>query len=130
MSDPGDEMFDHEGYPQAEPYLVAHVVRGEPAFDIAIRLQIGDEEGWIIPTSGHRAYPYWACQLIIDNEPIQDNPITPRHPWIRMQDDLAVPPAPDGWPDHYQTHAAKGTGLITNLAERLGLIPKGRINRR
>lgn len=41
-----------------ELYLIAHKVRGEPAFDIAHRLQIGDEEGWIIPTSGHRAYPY------------------------------------------------------------------------
>src|SRR5262245_8278432 len=40
-----------------ELYLIAHKVRGEPAFDIAARVQIGDEEGWIIPTSGHRAYP-------------------------------------------------------------------------
>jgi hypothetical protein len=40
-------------------YLILHKVRGEPAFDIADKLQIGDEEGWIIPTSGHRAYPYW-----------------------------------------------------------------------
>ena len=47
----------------AEPYLIAHLVRGEPAFDIAIRLQIGDEEGWIIPTSGHRAWPYWEYPL-------------------------------------------------------------------
>ena len=38
-------------------YLILHKVRGEPAFDIATRLQIADEEGWIIPTSGHRAYP-------------------------------------------------------------------------
>lgn len=47
----------------SEPYLVAHLVRGEPAFDIAIKLAIGDEEGWIIPTSGHRAYPYWDISL-------------------------------------------------------------------
>ena len=38
-------------------YLILHKVRGEPAFDIAQKIQIGDEEGWIIPTSGHRAYP-------------------------------------------------------------------------
>src|SRR6202166_388044 len=43
---------------RSELYLIAHRVRGEPAFDIAQRSQIGDEEGWIIPTSGHRAYPY------------------------------------------------------------------------
>jgi hypothetical protein len=39
----------------SELYLIAHKVRGEPAFDIAIKM--GD--WWIIPTSGHRAYPYW-----------------------------------------------------------------------
>jgi hypothetical protein len=44
-------------------YLILHKVRGEPAFDIADKLQIGDEEGWIIPTSGHRAYPYWHTPL-------------------------------------------------------------------
>ena len=42
-----------------ELYLIAHKVRGEAAFDVAHKLQIGSEEGWIIPTSGHRAYPYW-----------------------------------------------------------------------
>jgi hypothetical protein len=45
-------------------YLIAHKVRGELAFDVAIKLQIGEEEGWIIPTSGHRAYPYWDCHLV------------------------------------------------------------------
>ena len=41
-------------------YIIAHKVRGEPAFDIAIKLDTPlDEEVWIIPTSGHRAYPYW-----------------------------------------------------------------------
>lgn len=44
-------------------YLIAHKVRGEPAFDIAERIQIGAEEGWIIPTSGHRAYPYGWTRL-------------------------------------------------------------------
>lgn len=39
------------------PYLILHKVRGSPAFDIAIRMRIGQEDGWIIPTSGHRAYP-------------------------------------------------------------------------
>jgi hypothetical protein len=63
-------------------YLILHKVRGEPAFDIADKLQIGDEEGWIIPTSGHRAYPYkiW--------------PIDP----MRYQYD-GIPPE---WPDHYE----------------------------
>ena len=39
----------------SELYLIAHKVRGEPAFDIAVKM--GD--WWIIPTSGHRAYPFW-----------------------------------------------------------------------
>lgn len=50
------------------PYLIAHKVRGLPAFDIAIRC---DDMGtlsdpspwWIIPTFGHRAYPYWYQSL-------------------------------------------------------------------
>jgi len=64
-------------------YLILHKVRGEPAFDIAEKLQIGDEEGWIIPTSGHRAYPYWHLSL----------------------GKLDVPPPgppPTDWPDHYE----------------------------
>src|SRR5688572_33427530 len=47
----------------AELYLVAHKVRGEPAFDVACRIQIGKKLGWIIPTSGHSAYPYWSIPL-------------------------------------------------------------------
>lgn len=45
------------------PYLILHKVRGLPAFDIAIPLKIGSEDGWIIPTSGHRAYPYEVIPL-------------------------------------------------------------------
>lgn len=68
-------------------YLIAHKVRGEPAFDVAIRMECpichgvggykgtpeyegpsctqceGDGYWWIIPTSGHRAYPYWSERL-------------------------------------------------------------------
>lgn len=54
-----------------ELYLVAHKVRGEPAFDIAQHLTCpkcnatddhctacdGVGHWWIVPTSGHRAYP-------------------------------------------------------------------------
>ena len=46
------------------PYLIAHLVRGEPAFDIAIRCDdMGTEDDpspwWIMPSTGHRCYPYW-----------------------------------------------------------------------
>lgn len=45
-------------------YIIAHKVRGERAFDVAIPLVTeSDEIWWIIPTSGHRAYPYWHAPL-------------------------------------------------------------------
>ena len=44
-------------------YLILHKVRGEAAYDIAEKITIGDEVGWIIPTSGHRAYPLENWQL-------------------------------------------------------------------
>ena len=39
-------------------YLIKHRVRDEIAFDVALRVLLSDgEERWLIPTSGHRAYP-------------------------------------------------------------------------
>lgn len=106
-----------------EPYLIAHVVRGEPAFDIAIPLQIGDEEGWIIPTSGHRAYPYWQHPLddIWFNGGLQN-----------LKTQSIIMDCPQDWPDHYSTTSApRGQGLLSNLAELLGLSAKpGKIRRR
>lgn len=46
-----------------EPFLILHKVRGLPAFDIAEQMEVGDEVWWIIPTSGHRAYPYWNMEI-------------------------------------------------------------------
>lgn len=63
-----------------ELFLIAHKVSGEAAFDVASKMECPvcrdgtlnergcvecDEEGfwWIIPTSGHRAYPYWSKAL-------------------------------------------------------------------
>jgi hypothetical protein len=65
-------------------YLILHKVRGEPAFDIAEKIMIGEEDGWIIPTSGHRAFP-------INMTPLA-TPITP----VNEADWKALP-------DHYQT---------------------------
>jgi hypothetical protein len=70
-------------------YLILHKVRGEPAFDIADKLQIGDEEGWIIPTSGHRAYPFMEWPLEAFGQPFIGN----------------IPTVPVDWPDHYQVDA-------------------------
>ena len=47
----------------SEPYLILHKVRGAPAFDIAERHDMETNEIWIIPTSGHRAYPSWTKPL-------------------------------------------------------------------
>jgi hypothetical protein len=86
-----------------ELFLIAHKVSGEAAFDVALRMDcplcalefddgVCDSPGceecdqlgywWIIPTSGHRAYPYAhkECE------------------W----DELSVGQPPEGLQDHYQ----------------------------
>ena len=82
----------------SELFLIAHKVRGEPAFDVATQTKCPecsaqgciecDDLGywWVVPTSGHRAYPYAhkSCE------------------W----DLLSVGLPPEGLPDHYQTSAA------------------------
>jgi len=75
-------------------YLILHKVRGEPAFDIADKLQIGDEEGWIIPTSGHRAYPYQTWPM---HSMWVHSPRSPRGQYVPT---LVEPPK--DWPDHYE----------------------------
>ena len=50
-------------------YLISHRVRGELAYDVALRILLsGGEERWLIPTSGHRAYPlaYKALVPMVD----------------------------------------------------------------
>jgi hypothetical protein len=92
-------------------YLILHKVRGEPAFDVAEKLQIGDEEGWIIPTSGHRAYPFmtWGLEDLVDSSDINRNGY---HPMPTAFEDKL----PAEWPDHYEVVeeravAKKGMGL-------------------
>ena len=99
-----------------ELYLIAHKVRGEPAFDIAIKATIGDEEGWIVPTSGHRAYPLDTQKL--DNLGYASE-------W------LATAPTFNNWsnlPDHYAANTPRDltplTARVTGLLSVLGLGPK------
>jgi hypothetical protein len=92
-----------------ELYLILHKVRGEPAFDIAQKVQIGKEEGWIIPTSGHRAYPHKTYDLgkLTFGECYHPEPI------------------PDDLPDHYEPKRDDGSHLINQAREillRKGLI--------
>jgi hypothetical protein len=91
--------------------LIAHKVSGERAFDVAIRMECPECHGncrdgrapngytcvecdcfgywWIIPTSGHRAYPYW-------NDPLQ---------WY-IDEICQVPEMPESLPDHYTITAS------------------------
>lgn len=94
-----------------EPFLIAHKVRGEAAFDIAIKMvcpictgtgyntEKQDDchecqEGfwWICSTSGHRAYPYWNTK-IHGQDGLMD---------CAFADEDFIPTMPLDWPDHYQ----------------------------
>lgn len=100
----------------SELYLVAHLVRGEPAFDIASQISTDSETIWIIPTSGHRAWPYWSVPI----EDIQFNcgfGYGDEVSWDVLHQ--LVPDPPSDHPDHYSTHTTKGP-FLTNLASALG----------
>lgn len=113
-----------------EPFLIAHKVRGEPAFDIAHRMTCPEcetkwREGldgtlqcvecdqlgywWIVSTSGHRAYPFFAeeLRLLIDWEMARIHG--------RVVGDM-----PSDLPDHYPTRTAP----TLSLAEALGFTGK------
>jgi len=121
-------------------YLIAHKVRGEPAFDVAQKMicphcdnfnEVGcaecDHEGhwWIIPTSGHRAYPYdhtllddlkVFCSGDYDHYPINPGPIP-----AELRDHYESP--------HHKVSEAesKSSG---SLLSRLGLAKPTKIERR
>lgn len=111
----------------ADLYLIAHRVRGEPAFDVAQRIECAecldlagtnygcnecDQLGywWIIGTSGHRAYPAqtWALKYLYDDPEFQ----------ISVLD--APMPLMDGLPDHYLPTAEP---KAPSLLDRLNLRP-------
>src|SRR6266571_1229398 len=66
-------------WPTSPPYLILHKVRGKPAFDIAVKMEVECESDpgpwWMIPTSGHRAYPLKAWELsdLADTSDINDD---------------------------------------------------------
>ena len=98
-------------------YLILHKVRGEPAFDIADRIKCpicepikqgldvstslecnaceGSGYWWIIPTSGHRAYPheYWDLEDLFDGSDYPHD-----HPWTHDT-------VPEELRDHYHIEA-------------------------
>lgn len=104
----------------SELYLIAHKVSGEPAFDVAERMTCPECDGdrylsngiiditgddgmvpcaecdglgywWIIPTSGHRAYPYCTIPLQMLGV-IGWGEVKPFNAGVM----------PDGLPDHYR----------------------------
>lgn len=113
----------------ADLFLIAHRVRGLPAFDVAIQMECPHCNGmaechecdflgywWIIPTSGHRAYPWWHTSLL---ELACENPdVNDQRDWPSLHD--AIPPMPPSLPDHYPSRSAP----TISLAEALGIRPK------
>ncbi len=138
----------------SELFLIAHKVRGQPAFDVAQRMEcpichgVGcaglhledtyegppcgecDGEGmwWIIPTSGHRAYPYWDVPLadIDDRHELDLTGEASRYydGFVGMTcTTWAPPPMPEGWPDHFscnnpQTKRTLGATILETLGLR------------
>lgn len=110
-------------------FLIAHRVHGLPAFDVATQMECPECDDysteciecegfgywWIVPTSGHRAYPYWHTELNKLKQYFysQDGQWTDRF-------DLHIPAMPPGLPDHYPHHSAPSI----SLAEALGIRPK------
>lgn len=118
-------------------YLVAHKVRGEPAFDIAERMECPECNGhgdrdvvdghtipctecdslgywWIIGTSGHRAYPWWDKQFSrISCEG-----------WLAVLNDpwRDIPEMPSSLPDHYH-HTASPATVRARLEDLLSALP-------
>lgn len=111
-----------------ESFLIAHRVRGEPAFDIAHQMECPhcmgkdldiyaciecDQLGywWIVSTSGHRAYPWYAVELKYLHLTTSNVAVTD----VKVQDlDIT------SYPDHYPTRAAP----TLSLAEALGFTNK------
>lgn len=100
-------------------FLIAHKVRGEATFDIAICCEdmgTPTDPGpwWLIPTSGHRAKPYWYCEMQKLGYVLEPDGSVPN----------LIAPMPADWPDHYAANnrdrpaALKGTAT---LLEDIGL---------
>ena len=108
-------------------YLIAHKVRGEPAFDIAQHMTCPACEGtddhciscdgaghwWIIPTSGHRAWP-------IMTWPLAELECNDGFGILVEAGPLAAHPEFMGVRDHYTTVAE----AALDLTKALGLTAK------
>lgn len=97
-------------------YLILHNVRGEPSFDIAEKVMIGAEEGWILSTCGYRAYPYWHREVseIIFDQGLSHSCVAP----IYLSE--LIPPMPSTALDCFHSKPPASTTTDDLLAE-LGL---------
>ena len=68
-------------------YLISHRVRGELHYDVALRFAIGNEDVWMIPTSGHRAYPFQWKALA----PMLGNMTKSGEDWATLRDHYPKP---------------------------------------
>lgn len=133
----------------SELFLIAHKVRGEPAFDIAERMEcpICAGEGsslnscdlevtchecdslgywWIIPTSGHRAYPYWYLEFY---ELIGEHQYKGYGCEFYSVESMCPDDMPSNLPDHYplrHTPSAPRVDILALLPQE----PKATIRRR
>ena len=115
-----------------ELFLILHKVRGEPAFDIAIRddsMGTPEDPGpwWIIPTSGHRAYPFrwWDMEDLRDISDVNQYGNSHSCP-IHVTDAI-----PSGWPDHYPDRPSPtAPRRLASLLGALGLGPRADLRRR
>lgn len=99
----------------SELYLIAHKVRGKPAFDVAEQMECPHcleqgEQGcpecdglgfwWIVSTSGHRAFPWWWLELKWDGTALELEHGGEEPAW------WLITSMPESLPDHYITKAA------------------------
>lgn len=91
-----------------ELYLIAHKLRGAPTFDIAIQMIMDDEVWWILPSTGHRAYPSaWQPlqTLLVEGSP------TTYDKWCMLPADL---------PDFYQVTTPQITKAENRMSAAAG----------
>src|SRR6266699_1935829 len=106
-------------WPTSEPYLILHKVRGEPAFDIAVKMEVEGEAWWIIPTSGHRAYPcnWWRLEDLADASGVNAF-------GLHNQPCTYDANVPNDLPDHYENDKVTTGGSVVAVAAILALIGK------
>lgn len=132
----------------SEPFLILHKVRGQSAFDIAEKMDCplcipsqnlrtidecnecnGGGYWWIIPTSGHRAYPYWhepMYSFINVNSEVNQSLLNRAwsgepNPGPVVSLNKECPPMPDDLPDHCHYELDRDKSPIASTDVQLAL---------